>query len=126
VVRRGNTVTPQLDQPCPNPAQPSRTANANAERERLSAASECDDHTVALPTADQLRAFAQRDWSAHSKIVPVVNDSASAIALSEMLCRHMREIDPCWPDPVQRHSDLEHHLHFESLKQRINKVLFPR
>jgi hypothetical protein len=55
-----------------------------------------------------------------------VNGPASAVALSEMLWRHMREVDPCWPDAAQRRADLEHHLHLESLKQRISNVLFPR
>jgi hypothetical protein len=78
------------------------------------------------PTADQLRAFAQRDWSDHKQLAAIVNSPASAVALSEKLWRHMREVDPCWPDAAQRRLDLEHHLHFESLKQRISNVLFPR
>jgi hypothetical protein len=110
-------------------AQP-QPSSAEAERERFIAAVEagCYDRAVAQPTADQLRAFAQRDWSARArtKSTPVVNGPASAVALSEMLWRHMREVDPCWPDAAQRRADLEHHLHLESLKQRISNVLFPR
>jgi hypothetical protein len=74
-----------------------------------------------------MRAFARRDWSAHThtKRIAAVN-SPNAPALSDTLWRHMREIDPCWPDPAQRRSDLEHHLRLEALKQHINDVLFAR
>jgi len=55
-----------------------------------------------------------------------VNEPAAALALAQMLWYHMRELDPRWPDPEQRRSDLEHHRRLESLKRRINDVLFPR
>ncbi|MFO7563363.1 MAG: hypothetical protein R6X02_12030 [Enhygromyxa sp.] len=83
---------------------------------------------MAQPTADQMRAFARCDWSARArtKMVPAAETPSEALALSELLWRHMREIDPCWPDPEQRRSDLEHHLRLELLKRRISDVLFPR
>jgi hypothetical protein len=79
------------------------------------------------PTAEQMRDFARRDWSARARTkVPGMSDPAEALELSDMLWRHMRQVDPRWPDAAQRGLDLQHHVRLEALKRRISDVLFAR
>ncbi|PRQ00503.1 hypothetical protein [Enhygromyxa salina] len=84
---------------------------------------------MASPTTEQLREYAQRDWSfrARTKAVGLgVTTPDEALALSQMLWDHMRALDPSWPDERQRQADFEHHQRVEQLKRRLRDAHFPR
>jgi len=84
---------------------------------------------VAEFTAEHLREYASRDWAlrARTKHEGVqLQTPTQALALSEMLWKHMRQVDPSWPDAEQRREDLEHHQRLVDLNRRLSDALFPR
>jgi hypothetical protein len=80
-------------------------------------------------SADQLRAYAQRDWAGIARTKQrgtSVDSHAEALALSQSLWDHMRQVDPHWPDDAQRRDDFEHHVRLVQLGGRLRDAGFRR
>lgn len=80
-------------------------------------------------SADQLRAYALRDWAGIARAKQRgtnVEGPAEALALSQALWDHMRQIDPHWPTDAQRRDDFEHHVRLVQIGRRLRDAGFRR
>jgi hypothetical protein len=78
---------------------------------------------------EQLRAHAQRDWTAIARakrLGVTVGSHDEALALSQSLWDHMHRLEPSWPDDAQRRADFDHHQRLVQLGRRLRDAGFPR
>lgn len=71
---------------------------------------------------NDIREFAQRDWTKISELDRRYwaneykrNGALSSRQASDAMWQHMKSINPEWPDASQREADLEHHIRIKQL-----------
>lgn len=79
--------------------------------------------------ADQLRAFASRDWRAiarakrdHQVRLFREQGPAATVRIARELFAHARALNPGWPSAREREADLAHHV---ELKRALTSVRRP-
>jgi hypothetical protein len=64
---------------------------------------------------DLVRAAKQAYWAEDTR----TRGPAAGFAAEEAMWQHAREIDPTWPSPSSRQTDLEHHIQMCARLRRV-------
>lgn len=85
-----------------------------------------EEHGVDDLRAEDIRAFVHRDWNASRRLRPTSPDerdrglrALEQLRMGDALRQHAYRIHPDWPTETQRQGDLESHVRWAALMERL-------